>query len=100
MEWSIRVEYHIFLIYQKLTVQDFNFQLFGFLKVSTLRFGGSPLLFITFYSNPSGRGVALSNVLSDILEIALTNLKYYFVLFIKRTVPEFRKKYRLNIPYL
>ena len=53
-EW---MEYHIFLIYQKLTVQDFNFQLFVILRVSTLRFGGSPLLFITFYSNPSGRGV-------------------------------------------
>ena len=41
----------------KLTVHDFNFQLFGILKVSTLRFSGSPLLFITFYSNLSGRGV-------------------------------------------
>ena len=58
MEWSRRVEYHIFLIYQKLTVQDFNFQLFGILRVSTLRFGGSPLLLITFYSNLSGRGVS------------------------------------------
>ena len=57
MEWSIRVEYYIFLIYQKLTMQDFNFQLFGILRVSTLRFGGSPLLLITFYSNLSGRGV-------------------------------------------
>ena len=57
MEWSRRVEYHIFLIYRKLTVQDFNFQLFGILRVSTLRFGGSPLLLITFYSNLSGRGV-------------------------------------------
>ena len=52
------MECHIFLIYQKLTVQDFNFQLFGILRVSTLRFGGSPVLLITFYSNPSGRGVA------------------------------------------
>ena len=49
--------YHIFLIYQNLTVQDFSFQLFGILRVSTLRFGGSPLLFITFYSNLSGSGV-------------------------------------------
>ena len=57
VEWSRRVEYHIFFIYQKLTVQDFNFQLFGTLRVSTLRFGGSPLLFITFHSNLSGRGV-------------------------------------------
>ena len=57
MEWSRRVEYHIFLIYQKLTVQDFNFQLFGILRVSTLRFGGSPLLLIAFYSNLFGRGV-------------------------------------------
>ena len=57
MEWSRRVECHISLIYQKLTVQDFNFQLFGILRVSTLRFEGFPLLLITFYSNLSGRGV-------------------------------------------
>ena len=57
MEWSRRVECHIFLIYQKLTVQDFNFQLFGILRVSTLRFGGSPLPLITFYLNLSSRGV-------------------------------------------
>ena len=56
------MEYHIFLIYQKLTVQDFNFQLFGILRVSTLRFGGSPLLLITFYSNLSGRGVRMNYV--------------------------------------
>ena len=48
MELSRRVEYYIFLIYQKLTVQDFNFQLFGILRVSTLRFGGSPLLYFIF----------------------------------------------------
>ena len=53
------MEYHIFLIYQKLTVQDFNFQLFGILRVSTLRFGGSPLLYFTFHSNLSGRGVSM-----------------------------------------
>ena len=57
MEWSIRVEYYIFLIYQKLTMQDFNFQLFGILRVSTLRFGGSALLLTNFYSNLSGSGV-------------------------------------------
>ena len=39
------------------TVKDFNFQLFGVLRGSTLRFDGSPLLFLTFYSNQSGRGV-------------------------------------------
>ena len=61
MEWSRRVEYHIFLIYQKLTVQDFNFQLFGILRISTIRFGGSPLLYFTFYSNLSGRGVYCNN---------------------------------------
>ena len=67
MEWSRRVEYHIFLIYQKLTVQDFNFQLFGILRVSTLRFGGSPLLLITFYSNLSGRGVeSLTKIIGSI----------------------------------
>ena len=64
MEWSRRVEYHIFLIYQKLTVQDFDFQLFRILRVSTLRFGGSPLLFITFYSNLSGRGGNLNHYIS------------------------------------
>ena len=57
VEWSRRLEYHIFLIYQKLTVQDFNFQLFGILRVSTLRFGGSPMQLITFYPNLSGLGV-------------------------------------------
>ena len=40
-----------------MTVQDLNLQLFWILRVSTLRFGGSPLLFITFYSNQSGRCV-------------------------------------------
>ena len=39
------------------TVKDFNFQLFGVLRGSTLRFDGSPLLYLTFYSNLSGRGV-------------------------------------------
>ena len=58
VEWSRRVECHIFLIYQKLTVQDFNFQLFGILRVSTLMLGGSPFLLITFYSNLSGCGVS------------------------------------------
>ena len=38
-------------------MEDFNFQLFKVLKGSTLRFDGSPLLFLTFYSNQSGRGV-------------------------------------------
>ena len=51
------MEYHMFLIYQKLTVQDFNFKLFGTLGVSTLRFNGSPSLYLIFHSNLSGRGV-------------------------------------------
>ena len=38
-------------------MKDFNFQLFGVLRGSTLRFDGSPLLYLTFYSNLSGRGV-------------------------------------------
>ena len=38
-------------------MKDFNFQLFGVLRRSTLRFNGSPLLFLMFYSNLSGRGV-------------------------------------------
>ena len=62
------MEYHIFLIYQKLTVKDFNFQLFGILRVSTLRFSGSPLLLITFYSNLSGRGVQVE--LEGLLKLA------------------------------
>ena len=39
------------------TVKDFNFQLFGVLRGSTLRFDGSPLLYLIFYSNLSGPGV-------------------------------------------
>ena len=62
MEWSRRVEYHIFLIYQKLTVQDFDFQLFGILRVSTLRFGRLPLLYLIFYSNLSAHGVSKYSV--------------------------------------
>ena len=62
------MEYHIFLIYQKLTVQDFNFQLFGILRGSTLRFDGSPLLYLIFYSNLSGRGVT-SNLQIPVLQI-------------------------------
>ena len=41
------------------TVKDFNFQLFGFLRKSTLRFDGSPLLYLIFYSNLSGCGVSI-----------------------------------------
>ena len=50
VEWSRRVECHIFLIYQKLTVQDFNFQLFGIPRVSTVMFDGSPSWYLKFYS--------------------------------------------------
>ena len=39
------------------TVKDFNFQLFGVLRGSTLGFDGSPLWYLTFYLNLSGRGV-------------------------------------------
>ena len=61
------MEYHFFLIYQKLTLQDFNFQLFGILRVSTFRFDGSLLLLITFYSKVSGPGVPrkLSNIMDS-----------------------------------
>ena len=38
-------------------MHDFNFQLYEILRLSTLSFGGSPLLLIIFYSNLSGRGV-------------------------------------------
>ena len=65
VEWSRRVEYHIFLIYQKLTVQDFNFQLFGILRVSPVRFDGSPSWYLTFYLNLSGRGVRKSSWLAE-----------------------------------
>ena len=51
------MEYPIFLIYQKLTVQDFNFRLFGILTVSTLRFDEFPSGYLIFYSNLSGVGV-------------------------------------------
>ena len=51
------MEHHIFLIYQKLTMWDFDFQLFGILRGSTLRFDGSHLLYLIFHSNLSGRGV-------------------------------------------
>ena len=36
---------------------DFNFQLFGILRVSPVRFDGSPSWYLTFYLNLSGRGV-------------------------------------------
>ena len=47
-------------------MKDFNFQLFGVLRGSTLGFDGSPLWYLTFYSNLSGRGVVwnLKNILS------------------------------------
>ena len=92
MEWSRRVEYHIFLIYQKLTVQDFNFQLFGILRVSTLRFGGSPLLYFTFYSNLSGRGVVWYQKLksgklnSALGRLYILSLNYFLAC--KRTKPQ------------
>ena len=38
-------------------VKDFNFQLFEVLRGSTLRFDGSPLLYLIFHSNLFGRGV-------------------------------------------
>ena len=38
-------------------MKDFNFQLFGVLRVSPVRFDGSPSWYLTFYLNLSGRGV-------------------------------------------
>ena len=38
-------------------MKDFNFQLFGVLRGSTLGFDGSPLWYLKFYSNLSGHGV-------------------------------------------
>ena len=57
MEWSRRVECHIFLIYQKLIVQDFNFQLFGIRKGVHFEVWWVHFSANYFYSNPSGRGV-------------------------------------------
>ena len=68
------MEYHISLTYQKMTVQDFNFQLFGILRVSTLRFGGSPLLYFTSYSNLSDRGVRDFNQIDAIFSEFTQNL--------------------------
>ena len=65
------MECHIFLIYQKLTVQDFNFPLSWILRVSTLRFGGFPLLLITFYSNLSGCGVLDKRNESNLIVMSL-----------------------------
>ena len=60
------MEYHIFLIYRKLTVQDFNFQLFRILRVSPVRFDGSPSWYLTFYSNLSDCGVGYLSKISHI----------------------------------
>ena len=38
-------------------MKDFNFQLFGVVRGSTLRFDGFPSLYLVFHSNLSGRGV-------------------------------------------
>ena len=55
---------HIFNDFPQIsTLKDFKFQLFWVLRGSTLRFDGSPLLFLTFYSNQSGRGVSVEQAL-------------------------------------
>ena len=52
------IKFYIFDDFPQIsTVKDFNFQLLGVLRGSTLRFDGSLLLFLTFYLNQSGRGV-------------------------------------------
>ena len=55
---------HLFKL-SKIDREDSNFQLFGMLRVSTLRFGGSPSLLITFYSNLFGCGVQEINFPSN-----------------------------------
>ena len=40
-------------------MKDFDFQLFGVIRGSTLGFDGSPKRYLTFYTNLSGRGVVL-----------------------------------------
>ena len=50
-------------------MKDFNFQLFRVLRGSTLRFDGSPLLLLTFYSNQSGRGVLCFPLVPDYFHI-------------------------------
>ena len=57
-EYRNTIRFYIFDDFSQIsTVKDFDFQLFGVLEGSTLRFDGSPLLYLTFYSNLSGRGV-------------------------------------------
>ena len=52
------IKFYIFDDFPQIsTVKDFNFQLIGVLRGSTLKFDGSPLLYLTFYSNLFGRGV-------------------------------------------
>ena len=52
------VKFYIFDDFPQIsTVKDFNFQLFGVLRVSPVRFDGSPSWYLTFYLNLSGRGV-------------------------------------------
>ena len=47
-------------------MKDFNFQLFGVLRGSTLGFDGSPSWYLTFYLNLSGRGVIKLHLFSVI----------------------------------
>ena len=51
------IKIHIFNDFPQIsTMKIFNFRLFGFLRGSILRFDGSSLLYLIFYSNLSGRG--------------------------------------------
>ena len=49
---------------QIFTVKDFNFQLFGVLRGPTLRFDGSHLLFLRFYSNLTGHDYTPANIIA------------------------------------
>ena len=51
-------------------MKDFNFQLFGVLRGSNLRFDGSPSQYLIFYSNLSGRGVRGYGIISRFLTCA------------------------------
>ena len=59
-------------------MKDFNFQLFGVLRVSPVRCDGSPSWYLTFYLNLSGRGVkCYLNSESDELIESLAKLQLH-----------------------
>ena len=59
------------------TVKDFNFQLFRVLRGSTLRFDGSPLLYLVFYPNLSGWPWCACNLIELLIKVggAITDIE-------------------------